>query len=359
MDEWKVRGTARTVRREHAEWDVDRGAWGPPRSASSMTFREDGQVSHGESRNADGSISRWARVYDDRGRLIEARSWMDDGPRTRVLHAYDAQGRSTVALEVESDGTRRQVETCEYDSAGRKTKISLLPAPHGVPMMYGVEGTEHAFGAPGATTLAITYDERDLPVEGVFHDAIGAAVRRIVFSRDDKGRVLSEVVYLDAEFPFPDMTSAAPDAPVMEREQLAALMKVVFADQVFCRTDYAYDPAGRLLERTMRMGALHDERTTFEYNDHDDPVSEIQATRRRGMGLEDGAARTREEEPLGHRNRFEYQVTTRTATGPSASCGARLDRTGSSSGRSSSGGQSRTTIRRNNRDVAETSAKES
>ena len=211
----------------------------------------------------NGSISRWARVYDDRGRLIEAQSWMDDGPRTRVLHAYDAQGRSTVALEVDSDGTQRQVETCEYDSAGRKTKISVLPAPHGVPMMYGVEGTEHSFGAPGATTLAVTYDERDLPVEGVFHDTTGAVVRRIVFSRDDKGRVLSEVVYLDAEFPFPDMTSAAPDAPVMEREQLAALMKVVFADQVFCRTDYAYDPAGRLLERTMRMGALSDDRTTL------------------------------------------------------------------------------------------------
>ena len=307
MDEWKVRGPARTVRREHAEWDFNRGAWGPPLSASSMTYREDGQVSHGESHNRNGSISRWARVYDDGGRLIEAQTWMDDGPRTRVLNAYDTQGQSTVALEVDSDGTQRQVETCEYDSAGRKTKISVLPAPHGVPMMYGVEGTEHSFGAPGATTLAVTYDERDLPVEGVFHDATGAVVRRIVFSRDDKGRVLSEVVYFDAEFPFPDMTSAAPDAPVMEREQLAALMKVVFADQVFCRTDYAYDLEGRLLERTMRMGALSDDRTTFEYNDRGDPISEIQATRRRTMGIEDGAGSAKEEEPLGHRNRFEYQ----------------------------------------------------
>jgi hypothetical protein len=297
------------VREEHADWDAAAGAWQAPRGLSIVTYREDGKVSGRESQNPDGSVAHWARLYDDGGRLVEAQFWMDDGPRTRELYSYDAQGRRTAAVRVEPDGTEQRVETCDYDGTGRRTKVSILPAAPrpDIAMAYGVEGSEHGYGVPGAVTLTTAYDDGDLPTEGVFHDASGAVVRRIVFSRDDRGHVLSEVMYFGGEVPFPDALADAGDTPIEEPEQLRALMKMVFADQVFSSIDYAYDEKGRLLEKTRRMGVLSEDRTTFEYNDHDDPISEIQSTRHRSMGLEEGAPRTKEEPPRGQHNRYEYQ----------------------------------------------------
>jgi YD repeat-containing protein len=66
--------------------------------------------------------------------------------------------------------------------------------------MYGVEGTDVAYSAPGATTSTTTYDEHDRPSEVTFHDANGALVSRIVFSRDQDGRVASDQAQaLDAQ----------------------------------------------------------------------------------------------------------------------------------------------------------------
>jgi hypothetical protein len=73
----KMRGPVRTLRKEHAEWDSSQGTWQVPRGVSTVTFRRDGQVSEGESHNPDGSVARWARVYDGAGRIIEEQSWKD------------------------------------------------------------------------------------------------------------------------------------------------------------------------------------------------------------------------------------------------------------------------------------------
>lgn len=310
---WKLRGPVRTLRREFADWDPSQDTWQAPRGVSTVTFRPDGQVSEGESHNPDGSVARWARVYDDGGRLIEMHYWMDDGPRTTVFHSHDAQGHSTAAVEVTPDGTRRQVETCQYDSAGRKTKVSFLPAERtDMPMFYGVEGTEYGYGAPGAATLTVAYDDRELPAEASFHDANGGLVRRIVFSRDHEGHVLTEVVRFGGEIPFPDALTLADTVPLEERGELAALLKTAFADQVFSNTAYAYDPKGRLLERTIHMGALSEERTTFQYDDYDNPIVDAWESRRRGMRVDgDGVARTKEEEPLSQHHRFDHQYDSR------------------------------------------------
>jgi hypothetical protein len=305
----KVRGPVRTCRQELAEWDRDHDIWQTPRHLTVVTFRPDGQVSDGESHNLDGSVARWAHAYDDGGRLIEVQSWMNDGPRGRVLHSYDAAGRPTGNVEVAPDGTRREAETCNYDSSGRKTKVCFLPAlGTQVNVCYGVEGTERAHGAPGAATMTVTYDDRERPAEATFHDANHALVRRIVFSRDRDGRLLTEVVHFGGETPFPDLPPDTAKFPPEERAKMAMLLAKFFADQTFASTAYAYDERGRLLERTMRMGSLSEERTTLRYDDHDDPIDQISESRSRAANVDDdGVVHTKGEMPRTQHTRFDYQ----------------------------------------------------
>jgi hypothetical protein len=166
----------------------------------------DGQLIECEYHNPDGSVVRQARVYEDSGRVTEDHWWTNDVLTNRVLHSYDGAGRPASVVAIGPDGTQREVEICRYDDRGRKTKVVFLSVPEGSAgscsptccgTFYGVEGTDVAYGAPGATTNTITYDDRELPLEASFHDANHALVRRIVFSRDHDGRLLSEVVQFE------------------------------------------------------------------------------------------------------------------------------------------------------------------
>jgi hypothetical protein len=305
---WKVRGAVRTLETEIANWDRARETWQTPRKFSSATFRPDGKISEFTCHNPDGSNARQAFVYDDE-RLIESQFWMDASLRTRVISSYDAHGRLTAANEIGPDGIQRQTETTEYDSSGRRTTVRVLPAAHAeLPVMYGVEGTELSYGAPGAVTLTIVYDERERPAEATFRGADQGVVRRIVFSRDHEGRVVSEVVHFGGETPFPLNALRAPEGvQAAESGQLAALMRAVFADQTFSSTTYAYDEKGRLRERTMRMGALSEETTGYEYDDHDNPVIETSNDRSHDMRIdESGSARAGAEARHGQQTRFDY-----------------------------------------------------
>jgi hypothetical protein len=179
-------------------------------------------------------------------------------------------------------------------------------------LQYGFEGTEQAYAAPGAATLSVAYDDRELPAEATFHDANGGVVRRIVFSRDREGHLLNEVVEFCGETPFPASLQNSHDAPIEERAKLTALLKAAFPDQMFVRTTYEYDQSGRLLERTVRIGTLSEERTTFRYDDHGNVIAEVSASRSRGMDIDDdGAERISEEEPRVHYHRFDYQYDDR------------------------------------------------
>jgi hypothetical protein len=307
--EWKARGPVRTCRREFAEWDRSRNIWQDPRGLTILTFRPDGQLSESEGHNPDGSVARSARVYDDSGRLVETQTWMNDEPRRRVLYAYDAAGRPSGAVDLAPDGTRREAETCRYDDDGRKTKVSFL-ADHGTnaAISYAVEGTEIAIGAPAAVTSTVSYDDRERPAEVSFHDANQTLVRRIVFSRDRDGRVLTEVVHFGGTTPFTNVLPGADEVPTEEHAKMAALLANVFAEQTLMSTSYAYDHAGRLMERVRRMGSLSEERTSFQYDDHDNPVEEISEDRGRSADIDDdGVLQVKEEEPRTQYARLDYQ----------------------------------------------------
>src|SRR5439155_14962420 len=152
-----------------------------------------------------------------------------------------------------------------------KTKVTFLSHNADIPILYGVDGAEHAYGAPGAVTLTIAYDDRELPAESSFHDANGGLVRRIVYSRDHEGGLLTEVAHFGGESPFPELQCHADNVALEDRVSRAAALKMAFEGQVFSRMSYAYDTKGRLVERTMCFGTLSEERTTFDYDHYDVP----------------------------------------------------------------------------------------
>jgi len=304
---WKVHGPVRTVRKEHAEWDQDNGEFKTPRGLTAATFRPDGQLSESEYHNPDGSVARSVRLYDDSGRVLEAQSWIDDGPKIRVRYSYDEAGRRSGATEVAADGTIVEIETYRYNDAGRKTKIEALRAARmGVDMMHGVEGSEQWYAAPGATASTTVYDDRDLPVEVTLHDPDNLLVLRIDMSRDADGRLLCEVARSGGDAPFPGLS--ADKLPGDERAQQMALLSAAFADRPFCAVAFAYDEKGRLIGRTRKIGSLSEERTTFAYDDRDDPIAEVSEEYRREVHLDDdGVVQHRENDPLVQHRRFEYR----------------------------------------------------
>jgi hypothetical protein len=129
-----------------------------------------------------------------------------------------------------------------------------------------------------------------------------------VFSRDREGRLLSEVVHFGAESFAPTFQPLQDNVSGKEHASMAAALKVAFEDRVFCRTAYTYDTKGRLVERAMNMGTLSEERTTFHYQDYDDPIAETSSSRNRRVDIDDdGTVRTTEDDPRVQYNRYDYQ----------------------------------------------------
>jgi hypothetical protein len=299
---WALRGPVRSLRTHFAEWNPETGDWWPLKTRSVAMFRRDGQLSEIEHHNPDGSVPREVRVYDESGRLTEDQWWANDVLSRRVVHMYDAGGRPASSMTVDVDGTKREAELCRYDDNGRKTKVVFLSVPESggascssgsCGTMYGVEGTDVAYSAPGATTSTTTYDEYERPSEVSFHDANDALVSRVVFSRNQDGRVLTERM----EFAGPrGLLGSAVDAnmPADERASLMELLNTVFDDQTFSLATYKYDEKGRRVESIRRMGKLSEARVTVRYDDFDNPVEEVRLDVNREMRMDDGAVKSEE-----------------------------------------------------------------
>jgi hypothetical protein len=172
--------------------------------------------------------------------------------------------------------------------------------------MYGVEGTDVAYSAPGATTSTTIYDEHERPSEVSFYDANNALVSRVEFSRDQDGRVLSERM----EFAGPGrLLGPAFDAnmPADGRASMMELLKTVFDDQAFSVATHAYDEKGRRIETIRRMGKLSEERVTVCYDDFDNPVEEVRSDVSREMRMDDGLVKTEEKPSHVQYVRFEFR----------------------------------------------------
>jgi YD repeat-containing protein len=216
-------------------------------------------------------------------------------------------------VTVDPDGTEHETERCRYDENGRKTKLVFLPLPEtsgcstgsGGPM-YGVEGTDVASSAPGATTSTTIYDAHERPSEVSFYDANSALVSRVVFSRDQDGRVLSERVEFAAPGGLlgPQFDAAV---PADQRASMVELLETLFDEQAFSVATYAYDEKGRRIETVRRTGKLSEARVAVRYDDFDNPVEELRSSVSREMRIDAGVVKTEERPSHVQYARCEYQ----------------------------------------------------
>lgn len=310
LAKWKVHGPVYSLRTDFAEWDSAKQEWRPLRHFNSATFHPDGKLDESRHYNPDGSIARHKCLYDGAGRLIERQFWVDDAVSNQTLYSYDNAGRHVRTVCLSRDGIRQDTEASTYDSSGRKTTVRFLAAHESkAAVTYGIEGTDHSYGAPGAVTMTMAYDGRDLPAELLFHNAQKALVRRIIFVRDNAGRLLREEAQFGETAPFPGLEEQAERSGPEGRAQVKAIVARLFGPvRAFSTITYAYDERGLLIERSTRTGSLGEDRISLRYDEHDNPIEQTTVHESREFHPDDhGDLHITSERSHTQHSRFEYQ----------------------------------------------------
>lgn len=229
---------------------------------------------------------------------------MNGDPISSNIYFYDERGRLSRVISVNRDGTERESEAYRYSMDGTKTKVYFVPKLHSNTVFaYGIEGTAQAYAATGAATITTRHNDRGHPEELLFYDENHRLLKRAIFTRDSAGRLIKEEMHLGEQIPFPDLERELDNAVPRTREVVAAVI-----GNFMLTTTYTYDREGRLLERRILMGALSDQRTTFLYDDHDNPIEETTESTLREMQIdEEGALHTTKENSYTQNIRFEYR----------------------------------------------------
>jgi hypothetical protein len=238
----------------------------------------------------DGSISRTMFIYNDAGQILETR-FRHGELVTRIIRSYDSAGRLARTVTIDEKGASSASEIYSYDSNGRKTKIQFLPKVAGnVAYSVDVEGAAALFGASGAATMTTVYDDHDQATEVLVHDAAHQLLRRMTVTRDKAGRWVKQEVQAGTTPVFREFENKLKDAPPEARESLQAALAAAFGpNNVLVTITSTYDEKGRRVERSMTMGTLGGDRTTFHFDDHDNPVEEISEHAGRDVGMDEQA----------------------------------------------------------------------
>ncbi len=305
-----LRGSVKTMRTEFAEWDVGKEEWQAPFYTTLNQFRADAQINERVSHNPNGSVSRSTYIYDAADRLAEIQFRLDDGPVSRTVYRYDHLGRLVQTIVVDGDGTQREGAIWNYDNAGRKTKIEFVPKPQGgtaCSTAYGIEGTEQSYAVEDVATITTLFDDREYPSEALLHDSRGRLILQVTFTRDNAGRLLQE------EARCPIMPAAIEErmenAPPEDRTATVAAFAQIFgAERVFLWTTYRYDERGRRVERNESMGGMSADHTTWDYNDSDNPIRQMEEHKSHDMNVdESGNLQPSNERSSRHEVRFDYK----------------------------------------------------
>src|SRR6187397_2684371 len=103
VQRWGAVGPVRTIHRESASWDRDRGEWGEP-WRDEADFNPDGRLAEERSFNSDATVVHTRWTYDSGGRVVEITRWSDNwSSRTKCL--YNSQGHPLRTIDVAPDGT--------------------------------------------------------------------------------------------------------------------------------------------------------------------------------------------------------------------------------------------------------------
>jgi YD repeat-containing protein len=301
--DWNLRGSVRSMRSETAQRDLVRSDWEAAHALNFLVFDERGRLLQLDQRGAENSVSRTMFTYDPSGRLLEHHAGTTGSPLPFVTtYRYDDNGRSIEVTHCGEDGRETLRETSTYDDTGRRTRVQIVPEQLLTGNVgFGVDGSEFAYGAPGAKTITTRYDEQNRPVDSVFHDLSGTVVLQVITTRDRAGRVLTEEAFQNASVLAPH----SPEMNQQEREMMMAMLAQVYGS---LRTTNDYDADGRLVRRAQAMGALGETVTTYIYNERGDVADQSQVSTKREMRFgEDGRPEATPDVTRSHDTRFSYE----------------------------------------------------
>ena len=225
---------------------------------TTLEFRQDGALARRDHQNPDGS--EWITVYEynDAGQITSTHTG-----HVSQVYEYDAEGRLLRVIAWSKDANDRVTESYQYDSAGRKKKtfyVDLANQRSNTTYSWGVEGTDIAYSAPGAATLTTSYNERQQPVELLFHDEAGRLLSRVEFRYDPWGNLIEEAQTKQAETLPPEMLAE------LNPEQRKTLYALFGVDEPLRRL-HRYDERGRRVETRWDMGPLGGDCQTMTYNE--------------------------------------------------------------------------------------------
>jgi len=289
-DRWSLRGAVHTCRIERT-WYVRRcGADAcETEERSDITALEwgaDGSLMRRRHHNPDGSEWTVTYEYNDIGRLATVRNENQAGPVDVQFYNYDMAGRliRVITRPQSQGGGDRIAESYEYDAAGRKKKIlhfDLAAQRPDTDYVWGVEGTDTCYSAPGAATLTTLHNERDQPTDVLFYDGAGRLLSRVEFRYDRDARLVEEAQTNTGEMLPPGMLASLNQAQL---ETVTALFGVAGEPM---RVIHRYDDQGRRIGTGSRMGPLGGHSKTMAYNDHGDPIEEVFENDERDYSIDD------------------------------------------------------------------------
>jgi hypothetical protein len=248
--------------------------WTPSRRQAEIQFDTRGRATVIDSVNPDGSVLRQTRLYGTDDRLLEEQYSRDDRLEAKRIFAYDSDGRRTETREVKPDGTESVVERYAYDD-GQIEKDLLFDVSADSSVGFGCgTSTDGAPGdaGPGLWTVSVGEDSVD---KLVVHNAAGRVIATVLFTRDDRGRVVKEELHHGT----PGGISTFLDrVPPDERDSAAALFDAVMPDRTVATITHVYDSRGLLVATKRRFGILSEESSEFTYDDRGNPVLERSVT---------------------------------------------------------------------------------
>jgi hypothetical protein len=235
---------------------------------TNLEFNEDGTLSVQAYTNPDGSQYTVKYQYEYQAGLLTTLRHIQETSVTEYRHEYDDQNQLRRVSDCSGD-VNCTTEDYTYDAAGRKTKTQYLDVPNQRPdalYSYGVEGSDAHYSAPGAAKLITLYDERDLPVEILFQDAVGHLLNRVAFTYDADRHLIEELQNRPPEVFMKLIENVPPDEA---DAVLSALQNV--AEPIRIRHRYEQ---GCRVETRLQFGLLSDQIETKTYDERGNQTAE-------------------------------------------------------------------------------------
>ncbi len=286
-DRWGLRGPVQSCRLQRTWYSGRCGAESCETEERGDTtiieFRADGSLARHQHHNHDGSEWTSKYEYDGAGRLATVRTENAAGTVNFQRYEYDSTGRLIRIVAQATDGSERIAESYEYDATGRKEKtfyVDVTGQSSETMYLWGVEGTDCGYSAPGAAALRTLHNTRDQPTELLFYDKDGRILSRVEFMYDGVGHLVEEAQTMILEALPPEVLTGMSAAQL---ESVRALFGAGLARRL-----HRYDARGHRIETHASMfGALGQDSKTMNYNDHGERIEEISEHHQRDYDVDE------------------------------------------------------------------------